>query len=102
MPKDDAPSVVAYRVGQLEKTQKEGLQTINDKLDKYIDSFVAKTTFEEARHDADTTHLKLQRDIDELKKWKEGIINKIALYAVLFLIGAILVLTGLSKFTNVL
>jgi len=43
---DNAPGVIAYRVGQLEKTVIQGFKEHNDKLDSLANNFVSVADFQ--------------------------------------------------------
>lgn len=70
------PAVIAYRVAQLEMTQKEGFQEVKDKLDNLVVGFVTEKEYQEAKAEAKAEHSRLQKQIDDLiktLKWLVGI-----------------------------
>lgn len=70
------PAVIAYRVAQLEMTQKEGFQELKDKLDSYVAGFVTEKEYQEAKSESRAEHLRLQKQIDDISKtakWLVGI-----------------------------
>ena len=74
---ETTPAVVAYRVAQLEITQKEGFQALNDKLDGYVAGFVTEKEYQEAKQESKAEHERLQKEIDEIKKsakWWVGVL----------------------------
>lgn len=66
---ESTPAVVAYRVGQLEQTQKEGFAALTDKLDKITDGFVTAKELTEARLDGEAEHKRLWKEINTIKSW---------------------------------
>lgn len=74
---ETTPAVIAYRVAQLETTQKEGFRALNDKLDSYVTGFVTEKEYQEAKLESKVEHERLQKQIDEITKnakWWVGII----------------------------
>ena len=87
---ESTPAVVAYRVAQLELTQKEGFKALNDKLDSYVIGFVTEKEYTEAKLESKAEHERLQNQIDEIKKsarWWVGV-----LIALITAVGGILAL----------
>lgn len=97
----DSPAVLAYRVGQLEKTVKEGLESVNEKLDK-LSGFVTKEDADRILKDAESkaglVHKDLEDRIKLLETFKNDVVGRIALYAVLLFVAMVLGLYGLNKF----
>ena len=74
---ESTPAVIAYRVAQLELTQKEGFKALNEKLDGYVVGFVTEKEFQEAKQESKAEHERLQKEIDEIKKsakWWVGVL----------------------------
>lgn len=76
---DNAPGVIAYRVGQLEQTVKQGFKDHNDKLDGLINGFATKE--EMATVKADVESLKADR------KWLVRLVVGAVVFAILALVG---------------
>ena len=70
IPGEDSPAVLAYRVGQLEKSTAAGFKTLGEKLDKMSCTFVTFKDLENALTNADIAHKELQEEIDSVKKQK--------------------------------
>ena len=101
----DSPSVLAYRVGQLEKTVSTGFTKLETKLEMMQTGFVKREDLDVLEEQASTEHADIRKDIDkvrkevhEIKKWKDGIIAKIATAAVVMLVFMVLALYGLDQF----
>jgi hypothetical protein len=69
---NDSPTVLAYRVGQLEKAlientqaQKDGIEKLGTKMDKFVSEFATKIELNEVKE-------QLQKEIEEVKApvWK--------------------------------
>jgi hypothetical protein len=63
------PNVLAYRVGQLEKTVNEGFITLHSKLDTLRDGFVSHEQMAEAIKQSDIVHADFERRISKLEGW---------------------------------
>lgn len=88
---ESTPAVVAYRVAQLEVTQKEGFKALNDKLDGYVMGFVNEKEYREAKLESKLEHERLQKQIDNITKnakWWVGIV-----LAAVTAVGGILAVT---------
>lgn len=72
---DDAPNVVAYRVGELEKTLKAGLLALHGKLDELRDGFVSHEQLAEAVKQGDLVHTDQERRISKLERWNEWLVR---------------------------
>ena len=74
---ESTPAVVAYRVAQLEITQKEGFAALNDKLDGYALGFVTEKEYQEAKKESTEEHKRIWEELKEIKasaKWWVGVI----------------------------
>lgn len=69
---NDSPTVLAYRVGQLEKAlventkaQQEGIEKLGAKMDKFVSDFATKIELKDVEE-------KLRKEIDEVRApvWK--------------------------------
>ena len=101
----DSPSVLAYRVGQLEKTVSTGLTKLETKLDIMQAGFVKREDLDKIEEQVTAEHDGIRADIDKvrgdvhkIKKWKDGIIAKVATAAVVMLVFMVLALYGLDQF----
>lgn len=101
----DSPSVLAYRVGQLEKTVSTGFTKLETKLEMMQTGFVKREDLDSLEEHATAEHEDIRMDIDkvrkevhEIKKWKDGIIAKVATAAVIMLVFMVLALYGLDQF----
>lgn len=68
----DQPAVLAYRLGSLEQTVKEGFQTQTDRFDELIKGFVTEKEMAEAKAEADEEHKRIWKEINAIKanaKW---------------------------------
>ena len=83
---DVSQSVIAYRVGQLEKTQAQGFASLNSKLDEIAGSFITKAELATAQAAADKEHEIIygriadnEKDINELnrKRWVQNTLSVI-------------------------
>jgi hypothetical protein len=73
---ESTPAVVAYRVAQLENTQREGFRILTQKLDEYVAGFVSEKEYAEAKLEAKAEHERLRLAIENIKKsarWWLGI-----------------------------
>lgn len=101
----DTPDVLAYRVGQLEKTTAAGLKEVKDELVNLKTHFVTHAELESAKAQADMEHKAINEEIsdvkvvvDKLQQWRDGIVSKIAYGAILMLVVMVLAFYGLDKF----
>lgn len=101
----NTPELVAYRLTQLEKTTATGLLAVNEKLDNLAHNFATKAELEHERQIAAAEHKDIRDDLStvkgevhEIKKWKDGIIGKIAGAAVFVVIAMVLAIYGLDRF----
>ena len=104
--------VLAYRVGQLEiafgtlqKTVEQGQEKLDKKLTDLMLHFATVESVESLKREAHTEHVdiredidKAQKAIDELTKWKDAIVGKIAASAVVMLVLMVLASYGIDKF----
>ena len=103
----DAPSVLAYRVGQLEKTVSTGFTKLEMKLELMQESFVKKEDLAVLEKQATNEHEDIREDLErvrkevhEIKDWKDGLIGKIAAGAVIMLVLMVLAMYGLDQFVK--
>ena len=111
IPVTDMP-VLTYRVGQLEivvgtlqKTVEQGQEKLDKKLTDLMLHFATVESVESLKREAHTEHVdiredidKAQKAIDELTKWKDAIVGKIAASAVVMLVLMVLASYGIDKF----
>lgn len=99
---DETPGVIAYRVGQLEKTQAEGFAALNAKLDVIASNFVTKGEMVAAQTAADKEHEVIygriaenEKDINDLnrKRWVQNTLSAI--------LGAVLAILVAFFFQNI-
>lgn len=64
---EDSPAVLAYRVGQLEKSSREGFQKLSDKLDVMSCTFATHKDVEAAQNEAKLEHKAIYEEIDDIK-----------------------------------
>lgn len=88
----DSPAVLAYRVGQLEKTQAEGFRSVNEKLDSLARNFTTKAELLSAQKVADLEHKELKERISKLEGWNIWIIRGV--------VGLVLAAVGAAIFVN--
>jgi hypothetical protein len=96
---ENSPAVIAWRLKAVEGKLQESFKEVNDKLDTALASFVTQAIFDEAKRQSAEDHREIWVEVNKLRDWKEGLINRIALGAVLFLVGVVLVLAGLNKYS---
>lgn len=96
--KDSSPAVIAYRVGQLETAQAKGFESIGDKIDNFISSFVTTKTFDDFLIDDGKEKTALSERLKKLEDFKDKIISRIALIAVSMFVVMGLAVYGLDKF----
>lgn len=65
----DSPAVLAYRVGQLEKTTAAGLKDVKDELIGLRNHFVSKADLKAAQDLADEKHKQQDKAIKALEDW---------------------------------
>lgn len=85
---ESTPAVVAYRVGQLELTQKAGFDSLGKKLDDIVSGFVSEKELTEAKLQAVEEHKQIWDAIKEMKtnaKWWVGTIIAAAAVVIGFL-----------------
>lgn len=73
---EDSPAVLAYRVGQLEKSSREGFQKLSDKLDKMSAVFATHKDIEVAKEQAELEHRAIYEEINDVKKDVEKLQKK--------------------------
>lgn len=109
MDSDNSPGVVAFRVRKLEEAQKEsliaqqqGFDRLSTQLQEYKDTLVSQQMFAEAKANSEEKHKELDERITALENFKDKVISRLALGAILFLIAVVLVVAGLDKYANVI
>lgn len=80
---ETSPAVVAYRMGQLEQTVKEGFKEHNEKLDKLVVSFATKFEVQELEKRLNT--------LDNDRKWKSRVVLAAAYSAAFLSLGSLIV-----------
>lgn len=105
---EDSPAVIAYRVGQLEKAVADGFVALGNKLEIMQSNFATKNDLTTLEKQASEEHkdirddiLVVKQEVDEIKKWKDGVIGKIAGAAVVMLVLMLLAVYGLDKFFRI-
>lgn len=86
---DNSPGIVAYRVSQLEKTQKEGFLALNDKLEGIVQGFVTEKEMADAKVAAAEKHADMERRLTKLEGWNVWV-TRIVLGAVVLGVLALL------------
>lgn len=64
---EDSPAVLAYRVGQLEKSSREGFKALSDKLDAMNENFATHKDIEVAKEQAEAEHRAIYIEIQDVK-----------------------------------
>lgn len=64
---EDSPAVLAYRVGQLEKSSREGFKALSDKLDAMSENFATHKDIEVAKEQAEAEHRAIYIEIQDVK-----------------------------------
>lgn len=99
---EDSPAVLAYRVGQLEKSLTTGFQKLNDKLDVMSCTFATHKDVEAAQLQAELEHKAIYEDIEDIQgevdaikkqKWVQNTLSAI--------FGAVLALLVSYAFSNI-
>lgn len=87
----DAPSVVAYRVGEVEKAVTEGFKSLHSKLEELKDGFVSHQQFEESVQERVKVTDDMEKRLRSLEKDRNRAKGAIAvLYALaLLLLGLV-------------
>jgi len=103
----DSPSVLAYRVGQLEKTVSTGFTKLETKLEIMQAGFVRKEDLDALEEKASEEHTDIRADVEsvrkevhEIKQWKDNLVGRIAGGAVLMLVLMVLAWYGLDQFVK--
>lgn len=65
---EDSPAVLAYRVGQLEKSSREGFQKLSDKLDLMSQRFVTHKDVELVKVELEVEHKVIYEEIEDIKE----------------------------------
>jgi len=65
---EDSPTVLAYRVGQLEKSSREGFKALSDKLDNMTDNFATHKDIEVAHDQAEMEHRAIYNELEDVKE----------------------------------
>ena len=65
---EDSPAVLAYRVGQLEKTSADGFKALNAKLDAMSHNFATHKDIEVAKEQAELEHKAIYDEISDVKE----------------------------------
>lgn len=101
---ENEENVIAYRLGRVEKLVDLGFNEVHAKLDAMAANFATKQELKETKDAAHKEHQNIRHDIAEVKqdvdgvmKWKEAIVNKIALAAVMALVMMLLAVYGLDR-----
>lgn len=98
---EDSQPVLAYRVGQLEKSLTTGFQKLNDKLDVMSCTYATHKDVETAQHQAKLEHEAIYTEIEDIKleidnmkkqKWVQNTLSAI--------FGAVLALLVSYAFTS--
>lgn len=76
---DSSPTVVAYRVGQLENAVRLGFKEHNDKLDRMVENFATTSDL--------TAVIVRVSDLENDRKWLARLVIGAVVFAVLSLIG---------------
>lgn len=76
---DSNPTVVAYRVGQLENAVRAGFKEHNEKLDRMVENFATTSDL--------TTLAGRVGDLENDRKWLARLVIGAVVFAVLSLIG---------------
>ncbi len=76
---DSNPTVVAYRVGQLENAVRAGFKEHNEKLDRMVENFATTSDL--------TTLAGRVSDLENDRKWLARLVIGAVVFAVLSLIG---------------
>ena len=64
---EDSQPVLAYRVGQAEKSIREGFQKLNDKLDVMVCTFATHKDIESMQATAESAHKAIYVEIEETR-----------------------------------
>ena len=88
----DSPDVIAYRVGELEKSVNEGFKTVHQKLDELKDGFVTHEQFEKEVKEAGKLHANHETRIQKLEQKSDRFEGAITLLKV---IGSVLTVIGI-------
>lgn len=96
MSPDDSPNVVAYRVGELEKTVAQGFLTIHNKLDELRDGFVSHEQLDEHQKKADLIHAEQGRRIKKLEDNNAWVVRLVLTAVILSILAIALKLTTLK------
>jgi len=64
---EDSPAVLAYRVGELEKTSREGFKTLHSKLEAMSSQFATHADINSAKEQAKMEHDVIYSEIEDVK-----------------------------------
>ena len=96
IPGEDSPAVLAYRVGQLEKSTSAGFKALSAQLDKMSCTFVTFKDLDIAITNSNLVHDSIKKDIKSIQKQK-WIQNTLSA-----MFGAVLSLLISYAFTSIL
>lgn len=90
VPDDNSPTVIAYRVGQLEKTVREGFENQTAQLKSIVTGFVTEKEFTESKLEATEEYKRIWKAIREVKDQARWWVS--TLVAIVLASGTLLVL----------
>ena len=91
VPTHDSPDVLAYRVGQLEKTTANGLKEVKEELVNLKNHFVTHADLDAAKQQSDLEHQNIKDDIKELQDWNKWAIRIVLGIVITAVVGMVIV-----------
>lgn len=73
---EDNPAVLAYRVGQLEKSSREGFKALFDKLDQMSNTYATHKDIKAAKDQAELEHKAIREEIEDVRREVGGMRHK--------------------------
>lgn len=91
---DDHPDVIAYRVGQLERSQAEGFARLEAKLDVMNNNLVTVGQLDAAKEEAKTVHREINKKIAKLEEWNTWAVRIVLGAVIIAVVSSVLVTKG--------
>lgn len=100
---EDSSAVLAYRVGQLEKSSREGFKALSDKLEAMSSVFATHKDIEVAKEQANMEHKAIYNELEDVKEDVKKLQKKTWIQNTLSaILGAVLALLVTYAITGIL
>lgn len=103
LPGEDSSAVLAYRVGQLEKSSREGFKALSDKLEAMSSVFATHKDIEVAKEQTNMEHKAIYNELEDVKEDVKKLQKKTWIQNTLSaILGAVLALLVTYAITGIL